>query len=43
MATSPELLAHLTLGADARTGTLILGFDPILWGVLRPVLRLLGL
>ena len=43
VATSAELLAHLTLAADGRTGTLILGFDPILWGALRPTLAVLGL
>lgn len=40
---SAELLAHLSLGAEGRTGVLTLGFDPILWGVLRPTLRVLGL
>jgi hypothetical protein len=43
VATSPELLAHLTLGAEGTTGTLILGFDPILWGAMRPTLAVLGL
>jgi len=40
VAVSPDLLAHLSLGPDGRTGILTLGFDPILWGALRPVLRL---
>ena len=43
VAVSSELLAHLVLGSAGRTGVLTLGFDPILWGVLRPALRLLGL
>lgn len=40
---SSDLLVHLATGPDARTGVLTLGFDPILWGVLRPTLRLLDL
>jgi len=40
---SAELLAHLSLGPEGRTGVLTLGFDPILWGILRPMLRILGL
>ncbi len=43
VAVSVDALAHLTLASDARTATLILGYDPILWGVLQPTLRLLGL
>jgi len=43
VAVSADLLAHLALGADGRTGILTLGFDPILWGALRPVLRLFEL
>ena len=43
VAVSSDLLAHLALGGEGRTGILTLGFDPILWGVLRPVLRLLEL
>lgn len=39
VAVSSDLLANLQLDADGRGGTLTLGFDPILWGVLRPVLR----
>jgi hypothetical protein len=40
---TPELLAHLSLTDEGRAGVLILGFDPILWGTLMPILRLLGL
>ncbi len=43
VAVSADLLAHLALGAEGRTGILTLGFDPILWGALRPVLRILEL
>lgn len=43
VAVSSDLLAHFAPSADGRTALLTLGFDPILWGVLRPVLRLLGL
>ncbi len=43
VAVSSELLAHLVLQTAGRTGLLTLGYDPILWGVLRPTLRLLGL
>jgi len=43
VAVSINLLAHLSLSADASQGMLTLGFDPILWGILRPTLRLLGL
>lgn len=43
VAVSSDLLAHLALGTAGRSGLLTLGFDPILWGVLRPTLRLLGL
>lgn len=39
VATSPELLAHLA----PEGGVLTLGFDPILWGALRPALRVFGL
>lgn len=41
VAVSPELLAHLSLAEEGRAGVLTLGFDPILWGTLMPVLRLL--
>ncbi|WP_306598264.1 hypothetical protein [Geothrix sp. 21YS21S-2] len=40
---TPELLAHLSLSDEGRAGVLTLGFDPILWGTLMPVLRLLEL
>jgi aspartate-semialdehyde dehydrogenase len=43
VAVSPDLLVHLATGADGQTGILTLGFDPILWGALRPVMRLLEL
>jgi hypothetical protein len=42
VAVTAELLAHLSLSEDAQSGVLTLGFDPILWGTLRPVMRLLG-
>lgn len=42
VAVSAELLAHLSLSEDGQSGVLTLGFDPILWGTLRPVMRLLG-
>ena len=43
VAVSSDLLAHLALGDAGRTAVLTLGFDPVLWGILRPTLRLLGL
>jgi len=43
VAVSSDLLAHLTLTAEGRSGILTMGFDPILWGTLRPLLRLLEL
>ncbi len=43
VAVSADLLAHLEASGDGRSATLTLGFDPILWGVLRPALRVLGL
>lgn len=43
VAVSSDLLAHLVLNEAGRSGLLTLGFDPILWGILRPTLRLLGL
>lgn len=43
VAVSPFLLAHFTPADDGQAGVLILGFDPILWGVLMPILRLLEL
>lgn len=43
VAVSSDLLAHLALAGEGQTGTLTLGFDPILWGALRPALRALDL
>ena len=43
VAVSAELLAHASLAPDGRSAVLTLGFDPILWGVLAPALRVLGL
>ncbi|MBI4912683.1 MAG: hypothetical protein HY823_08090 [Acidobacteria bacterium] len=43
VAVSAEALAHLQVDTEGARGVLTLGYDPILWGVLRPVLRLLGL
>jgi aspartate-semialdehyde dehydrogenase len=43
VAVSPMLLAHFALVEDGRAAVLTLGFDPILWGVLVPTLRLLEL
>ncbi len=43
VAVSSDLLANLHLDADGKGATLMLGFDPILWGVLRPVLRAFAL
>jgi hypothetical protein len=43
VAVSAEALAHLALSDGGTAGVLVLGFDPILWGVLQPTLRLLGL
>ncbi len=43
VAISADLLAHLDLTADAKAAVLTLGFDPVLWGVLRPTMRVLDL
>ncbi len=43
VAISADLLAYLDLATDGKAGMLTLGFDPVLWGVLRPTLRVLGL
>ena len=43
VAISADLLAHLDLTGDGKAAVLTLGFDPVLWGVLRPTLRVLGL
>jgi len=37
------LLAHYAAGTTSRSATLTLGFDPILWGILQPIIRLLEL
>jgi hypothetical protein len=43
VAVSAELLAYLDLSEDGKAGVLTLGFDPVLWGILRPTMRVLGL
>jgi hypothetical protein len=43
VAVSAELLAHADLTSDGQAAMLTLGFDPVLWGVLRPTMRVLGL
>ena len=43
VAVSADLLAHVDLSADGKAAMLTLGFDPVLWGVLRPTMRILGL
>jgi hypothetical protein len=43
VAVSADLLAHLDLAPDGQAGMLTLGFDPVLWGILRPTMRVLGL
>jgi len=43
VAVSPMLLAHFAPAEEGRAAVLTLGFDPILWGVLVPTLRLLEL
>lgn len=43
VAISADLLAYLDLAADGKAGVLTLGFDPVLWGTLRPTMRVLGL
>jgi len=42
VAVTNTLLAHYSAGTG-QSGTLTLGYDPILWGVLQPTIRLLGL
>jgi aspartate-semialdehyde dehydrogenase len=37
------LLAHYAAGTTGQNATLTLGFDPILWGILQPIMRLLEL
>jgi len=41
IAVNSNLLAHIALNNAGREAILTLGFDPILWGILRPVLSLL--
>jgi hypothetical protein len=43
VAISAELLAHMDTAGDGKAAILTLGFDPVLWGVLRPTMRVLGL
>lgn len=43
VAISADLLAHLDLAGDEKAAVLTLGFDPVLWGTLRPAMRVLGL
>jgi hypothetical protein len=43
VATSAELLAHYAPMGEGQKAVLTLGFDPILWGALRPTLRVFGL
>lgn len=43
VAVNADLLAHLSLSEGGQRAILTIGFDPILWGVLRPMLRCLGL
>jgi hypothetical protein len=43
VAINSDLLAHFAPSADGLTAVLTLGFDPILWGALRPTLRVFGL
>lgn len=43
VAVSADLLAYLDFSGDKKAATLTLGFDPVLWGVLRPAMRVLGL
>jgi hypothetical protein len=43
VAISADLLVHIDLTADGKAAMLTLGFDPVLWGVLRPTMRVLGL
>jgi hypothetical protein len=33
----------MDLTSDGKAAVLTLGFDPVLWGVLRPTMRVLGL
>jgi hypothetical protein len=42
-AVTDMLLAHFAPNEATKSATLTLGFDPILWGALQPIVRLLGL
>ena len=43
VAISVDLLAHIDLATDGKAAMVTLGFDPVLWGILRPTMRVLGL
>jgi hypothetical protein len=43
VAISPDLLAYVDFSGDGKAAVLTLGFDPVLWGVLRPTMRVFGL
>jgi len=43
VAISHDLLAYLDLTDGGKAAVLTLGFDPVLWGTLRPAMRVLGL
>jgi hypothetical protein len=43
VAISADLLAHANFTDDHKAAVLTLGFDPVLWGILRPAMRVLGL
>ena len=43
VAVTNMLLAHYAAGSANQGATLTLGFDPILWGVLQPIMRMLEL
>ena len=43
VAVSADLLAYADFSGDGKAAVLTLGFDPVLWGVLRPTMRVFGL
>jgi len=43
VAISADLLAYMDLASDSKAAMVTLGFDPVLWGVLRPTMRVMGL
>jgi hypothetical protein len=43
VAISADLLAYVDFSGDGKAAVLTLGFDPVLWGVLRPTMRVFGL